>query len=29
MEKIVEAFKEELVDESDDWIELGMRGGQR
>jgi len=29
MEKIVEAFKEELVDESDDWIKLGMRGGQR
>jgi len=29
MEKIVEAFEKELVDVSDDWIKLGMRGGQR
>jgi len=31
MEEIVEAFEEELVDESvwrGDWVKLGMRGGQ-
>jgi len=28
MDKIVEAFEKEVIDMSN-WIELGMRGGQR